>query len=65
VIENQATSMHTHAINIVQSHCPMNGAGIQLSSIPNCNIQNSLIIDIALHMRWQRVNIIYDTTGKY
>ncbi|XP_061175639.1 glutamate receptor ionotropic, kainate 3-like [Saccostrea echinata] len=64
VVREVANVLNTPLINVVQGHCPKINEGILLSAIPNCHIQNSLFTDIALYMRWRRVNIIYDFTGE-
>ncbi|XP_062613157.1 uncharacterized protein LOC134274897 [Saccostrea cucullata] len=63
VVMKVANVLNTLLINVVRGHCPKISDGVLISTVPNCPIQNSLFVDIALYMRWRRVNIIYDSTG--
>lgn len=66
VLQEQTASTNLPLITIDNEVCPQTYDGHHhLSVLPNCHRQNSQFIEIVLHMKWEHVNVIYDSTSSY
>ncbi|XP_065921635.1 glutamate receptor ionotropic, kainate 2-like isoform X2 [Magallana gigas] len=66
VLQEQTASTNLPLITIDNEVCPQTYDGHHhLSVLSNCHSQNSQFIDIVLHMKWEHVNVIYDSESSF